>query len=100
MSARRTTAGRTWTPLAATVPPARAAERPCCSLSLPPLPVARSRDRAHCRDLGGASDHPVDESVVLRLVRGEPPVPVGVVLDLLDGRAGFHRKAPGKGPFQ
>src|SRR3954463_15861649 len=39
-------------------------------------------------DLAGAADDVVDEAVVLGLLGGEPAVPVGVGLDLLERLAG------------
>src|SRR3712207_9538290 len=42
-------------------------------------------DRVGAVGHGGAADHVVDEAVLQGLLRGEPPVAVGVLLDLLDG---------------
>src|SRR3954468_21938461 len=39
-------------------------------------------------DLAGAADHVVDEAVLLGLPCGEPAVPVGIGLDLLERLAG------------
>src|SRR3954453_14655100 len=53
--------------------------------------IGRSGDRALGRHLVGTRDHVVDEAVVARLVCGEPAVPVGGALDLVDRLAGVER---------
>src|SRR5918992_4453936 len=50
--------------------------------------VLASRDGALGGHLVGAQDHLVDEAVVPGSVRGEPPVAIGVLLDLLEGLTG------------
>src|SRR4051812_19105160 len=50
--------------------------------------VRSSADRAGARHLGRALDDVVDEPVLLGLLRREPAVPVGVLVDLLEGLAG------------
>src|SRR6516165_2536032 len=52
-----------------------------------------SGHRPQRRDIEGAADHVVDEAVLLGLLRGEPAVTVGVLLDLLDVLAGVERGA-------
>src|SRR6059058_4774545 len=52
--------------------------------------VGRSGDRALGGHLVGAGHDVIHEAVVLRLVGGEPAVPVGVLLDLLDRLAGVE----------
>src|SRR5690348_1759317 len=58
----------------------------------PPLPNCRAPRESGRRSgvPGEAADDLVDEAVVLRLLGGEPPVPVGVALDDLEGLSGVE----------
>src|SRR3954462_6862725 len=60
------------------------------SHSLLRLDARRSGDRAGGRHLVGPGHNVVDEAIVLGLVRGEPAVAVGVLLDLLDRLTGVE----------
>src|SRR4051794_1942149 len=54
---------------------------------------------ATAADVAGGADDVVDEAVLLRLLRGEPAVPVGVALDGVDGLAAVGRDQLGHLPL-
>src|SRR5688572_13319525 len=67
----------------------------CAPLAPQPTTRLRSIRATAALHLAGAADDMVDESVVLRLLRGEPPVALEVELDLFEGLAGVLGDQPG-----